>query len=103
MAISLLENIDEGFMALLSDLESLKSELYQTDWNNLYIQTTESRIDEIKSIIIEQQKNLEEIGEELLRNESNSIDVLYDDDDDFDAILDDIYDDNNDNDIYDQE
>lgn len=95
MIISLIENIDEDFAKLLNSLESLKTQLYQTDWNNLYIQIAESRIDEVKSIIFEQQKIIEELAEELITNDTNSSNESYGDEEN-DIELDDIIDEEND-------
>lgn len=89
MIISLIENIDESFVTLLANLESLKTQLYQTDWNNSYIQIAENRIDEIASIIVEQQRNVNEFTEEIIKNDTNSLnDGLIDDDDDYEPEID---------------
>lgn len=87
MIISFVENIDEGFKDLLSDLDALKNQLYQTDWNTTFIEFAENKIDEIVTIIQEQQKIMEDFSEEIVKTETNDQDpILNDELDDYDSF-----------------
>ena len=104
MIISTIEDIENDFINLLTNLETLKTELIHTDWNSSYLQVAENRIDEIKTIIIDQQRSLNDFTEELIKNDTNeSLDDDYIDDDyEPEIYLDDIMEDEE-RDIFDDE